>query len=82
MMMTGAKRFIGGDNMLSFNLPGNITKDHGNAMTIELNASDTYTMRFSRTRKQRRTVLAVHENIYNDQLQAIFTEVTGLATHL
>lgn len=55
-------------------------------MTVELRADDTYTVIF----KHLKTInympvikdVASFERVYAEQLQDIFTQVTGLATHL
>lgn len=83
--MTGAKDFLGSKDTLSFSLPGGagFCKDGINRAAITLNASDTYDMKFYRLRKGRPLVtVAAHEGVYNDQLQAVFKDVTGLDTHL
>lgn len=78
--MTGAKHFIAHHNALTFRIP----KANGiNVIKIELSPLlDTYIMTFSRIHGMKLTEVAKLDNIYHDQLQTIFTEQTGLATHL
>jgi len=85
--MTGAKNLIAGageDRSLTFRLPK--SKDGINAVKITLDPSDTYTVRFFRIGDRRtayaQTDKSVHEDIYADMLQELFTRVTGLYTHL
>lgn len=51
-------------------------------MKITLNAMDTYDMGFISLRKDEIKTVAAHKGIYDDMLQSIFTQVTGLNTHL
>lgn len=68
-----------------------------NRLCVTLNGDDTYTMRFYRHtngglrvnhkkgtaefREPKDTEVKKYEHIYRDQLQELFTEVTGLYTH-
>lgn len=47
-----------------------------------MNGSDLYKLDFIKIRKENVDVLHTYDNIYGDQLQDIFTEVTGLHTTL
>ncbi len=82
--MTGSRNFVGDTNSLSFRVVH--AKDGINACQIKLDPSDTYTVRFYRVGDRRtgykHTDKSVHEDIYFDQLQELFTRVTGLYTHL
>jgi hypothetical protein len=80
LAMTGAKFLVGGDNFLMFKLPR--AKDGINKVRITLNASDTYDLDFFRLRGTKVSQVAHVEDIYNDQLQEIFTQHTGLYTSL
>lgn len=76
--MTGAKNFgIMSDRTgIAFSIPrANSVK----YVRIILNSMDTYDMEFLNTKIQ---VIAKDNDIYNDQLQSIFTARTGLYTHL
>jgi hypothetical protein len=82
--MTGARNFVGDATSLTFRLPK--AKDGINAVKITLDPSDTYTVRFFRVGDRRTnyaiTDKSVHEDIYADSLQELFTRKTGLYTHL
>lgn len=79
--MTGAKNLaFDKDGSLTFRIgrnAGNI-----NAVKIELGASDLYTMKFMKIRKHNVTVAKEFDGVYNDQLQKVFTSVTGMHTSL
>jgi hypothetical protein len=75
-IMTGAKLFIGSENSVSFKIGQNC--HHINAVRVVFDPSDTYTMEFYRGKKLVQTC----SDVYCDQLQSIFTEVTGLRTRL
>lgn len=87
--MTGAKHFVGGDDMLSFQIAAkNDRKIKG--CRILLTPSDTYTMTFLKKAKKDPVfglsigmdIASVHENVYAEDLQRIFTSETGLETRL
>jgi hypothetical protein len=82
--MTGCKNFVGTENALTFKIPR--AKDGINACEIKLEPSDTYKVRFFRVGDRRtgykHTDKSVHEDIYCDSLQDLFTRVTGLYTSL
>ena len=91
LVMTGAKPVVDG-NTLRLTLCKNFSK--ANRLYITLEADDTYTMRFFRytagrvSKKtyewvpEKITEIKTVEGVYCDMLQAIFTEVTGMYTHL
>ncbi len=88
---TGAKEFNTKGNNLRFRIPRNASK--ANMVEITLNGLDLYDMKFTKYTPfhlNKKTfewveekVVEVREfkDIYCDQLQALFTEVTGLYTH-
>lgn len=90
--MTGAKMFVGDKNSLRFRIGKNMSK--ANTITIELRGDDTYDMTFQRVTMPRislktgkyiegkEDVIKKFSGIFFDQLQELFTEVTGLYTHL
>lgn len=83
LAMTGAKNLVYSqqqNNYLSFKIGRN--KSGANYIKIVLNSMDTYDMKFIKIFKDKMTTVAEFENIYNDQLQEIFTDVTGLYTSL
>ena len=87
VVMTGAKNFLKDERSLSFRIPKALQGI--NYVKISLNSMDTYDMEFGRIRNKAHSVvyydykvMAVVNDVYADQLQEIFTEHTGLATHL
>jgi hypothetical protein len=81
--MTGAKNLVGSDQSLSMQLPN--AKCDGIRCTgvrIILDANDTYTVEAVSVRNHQYKVLATRSDVYCDNLQAIFTSLTGLDTHL
>ena len=90
--VTGAKKFIGNDNWLSFRIGRNGSK--ANYVKITLSPMDTYTVEFMRISMPRfnsktlsfseykETLIAKREDVYCDQLQDVFTEITGLVTRM
>jgi hypothetical protein len=61
-------------------------KSKANLLSIQYNFdTDSYTMTFWRTGKSwdsMVTEVQIFSNVYCDRLQALFTEFTGMATHL
>ncbi len=92
LAMTGAKHLIGTDNTLQMTLPKNMSK--ANRLKIILNGNDLYDVIFTKytpfkyfpkTGKIRdETIITIKDfkNVYNNQLQELFTSVTGFNTHL
>lgn len=81
--MTGAKGFVGGENMLMFSLPARFAKDGINKVRITLEPSDTYKVEFMKIRgTQPVKVIAEVEDVYCDSLRRVFTSHTGLDTRL
>jgi hypothetical protein len=88
--MTGSYNFLSGKDegqeFLRMHLRKN--KSKANRLQITLNAMDTYNVHFYRfwisakTKEMNNDTVEYFENIYNDQLQEIFTRVTGLNTSL
>lgn len=80
--MTGSKNFAGSEDALCMHLTKNKAK--AKYLRIELNANDTYTMIFRKaiTKDHTFPIVARIEGVYCDMLQPIFTQVTGLDTHL
>lgn len=89
-VMTGAHSFAAGDKELSFKLPrkSGYVRNGICYVSIKLDPSDTYTMRFGKfTGSLSKGNLAFkiveeHPDLYFDNLQDVFTRVTGLDTHL
>lgn len=84
MAMTGAKNFVGGENFLSFKLPGGggFAKSGINFVRVVLDPCDTYTVTFSRIRGSKVVEISTHGDVYCDQLQDVFETATGLFTRL
>ena len=80
LVMTGSKNLIAGKDSISMKLTKN--KSGANYLRITLNAMDTYKMEFISIRSAKMTAKKTFEGIYNDQLQELFTEATGLYTRL
>jgi hypothetical protein len=96
LAMTGSKHLCAGKNFLSMTLAGN--KSKANHLKITLTPADTYTMEFTKYTKPRiktdrngkaigftsEKITGVEklEDVYNDQLQELFTRITGLETSL
>ena len=96
IVMTGSKDFIGDKDTLRMSLARN--SSGANRLEITLNGLDLYDMRFYRrtggkmklnhkTQTAEFTPLkekdiAVFHDIYCDQLEELFTEVTGLETRM
>lgn len=80
-IMTGATAFVSGTNYLSFRFK---MCKFTNMLKIILMDDDTYRMEFYKynQRKYEAVMVKEYNGIYCDQLQDIFTSVTGLYTHL
>jgi hypothetical protein len=80
--MTGAKNFVKNDKdkSITFKIPkakGGITH-----INIQLTSSDLYNVRFISIRGVDMKIVKMVKGVYNDQLQSIFTQYTGLNTSL
>ena len=90
IMMTGSKNFINIGNGLTMHLTRN--KIGAKYLKIELTVFDTYTMIFSTSKKimsktigikvDTHVILQTIENVYCDDLQRHFTNITGLETSM
>ena len=78
--MTGSRDFVAAKNMLRMKLVHN--KSRASYLTIILADDDTYSMQFWKLVKATMKVLETVEGVYCDQLQAVFTDITGLDTHI
>lgn len=76
--MTGAKNFgiMSGKRGLAFQIP---MRNGVRGVRVYLNGMDTYDMEFLNRKFEVKNRV---EGVYNDQLQGVFTEQTGLYTHL
>ena len=84
--MTGSRDFIDMGNGLRMSLTRN--KTSANRLDIIYDAgTDLYNMRFFRKTFSKKTFeskskdVEVHEGIFFDMLEEVFTQVTGLYTH-
>jgi hypothetical protein len=80
LCMLGASNLGCTDNRLCFKIGRNCKGvTH---IKITLNSLDLYDMEFLRIRGPKITVLAEHNNIYNDMMHSIIEAETGLNTSL
>ena len=91
-VMTGSKNYLAEENTLRMHLAKN--KSGANRLRITLNWNDLYSLEFYRHipgKLNKNTLeytndaveaVAEFDDVYCDQLQSIFTQVTGLYTHL
>lgn len=80
--MTGAKQIYAVENGLQFKLPANFAKNKINFVVIRLNFMDLYDIEFGYIRGNTYKAVEKVEDVYCEDLQRIFTEITGLDTHL
>ena len=88
--MTGAKDFLSfshGEEFghgLQFALPARSANGGINRVTVRLDPTDTYTVSFFRIthRGMHVTPVDVYNDVHAEDLRRIFTEATGLDTHL
>lgn len=84
IVMTGARDFIGGDNYFMFSLPKGFAKDGINKIRITLDWTDTYIFEalkvFPGPELKFDTIQKL-DYVYADDLEDIFTSITGLDTH-
>lgn len=95
VVMTGSKKFVDFGNSISMKLSRNVSG--AQYLKIELTPADVYIMTFAKIKKvlnkeyaalgvkiyddEIQTVKEI-ENVYCDELQSVFTSVTGLYTRL
>lgn len=82
LAMTGSKNLT----TTKYSLNMNLSKNNASAkfLTVELEENDTYTMTFSKLKKGTFEFIICQQKtgVLFDQMQAVFTEVTGLRTSL
>lgn len=76
--MTGARNFVSSSNSLGFKLPSRSAKNGINFVLVTLNSMDTYDVKFKKIWNMKITEISSHEGIYDDMLQPLFVEETGL----
>lgn len=79
--MTGAKNFVRDDSNMTISFSIGRNAHSINGVRIRLTSMDLYDMTFIRMRKFEFKEVSHAYGIYNDQLQEIFTQHTGLETH-
>ena len=80
--MTGMKHGIALPDGLSFRLPSGFARNGINYVKITLTPMDDYDMEFMSIRGLKVKSINSMTGIYADMLQSIFTNETGLDTHL
>ncbi|NTZ48354.1 hypothetical protein FCM30_21690 [Lelliottia aquatilis] len=82
--MTGAKNFLALTPGLQLDLPkkAHFVKNGITRFCVELTPADTYTIKTWKIRGMNAQLVDTQENVYCDELQSVFTELTGLDTHL
>lgn len=80
--MTGSKNFVSGSSTLTMKLAKN--KSDAGYLKIHLTSFDLYDMSFFKvnTRDYLPFVVTEVSNVYAEDLQSIFTDITGLYTRL
>ncbi|EJQ9383877.1 hypothetical protein ABDM08_004884 [Salmonella enterica] len=82
--MTGAKQFCyfddNGEYGLCFRLPARFARHGINVVRIKLTWQDTYEVTFFCVSSNKNKKVFQRTDVYFDELQNIFTEVTGLDT--
>ncbi|WP_241190963.1 hypothetical protein, partial [Enterobacter asburiae] len=83
-VMTGAKNYMALKSGLQLDLPkkAHYVKNGISRLWIELTPADTYTIKAWKIRGMNAQLVDTIENVYCDELQSTFTELTGLDTHL
>ncbi|MCB5201690.1 hypothetical protein LH464_04255 [Neorhizobium sp. T786] len=78
--MTGAKSFVGGSDLLQFDLPRGFAANKATKVRITLDVSDTYTMAFYQWNAKKLDMKQLSEipGVYADDIRRIFTSETGL----
>jgi hypothetical protein len=88
LVMTGSHSLVSNRTKQSLSMKLRRNKSRANYLTISLNAMDTYDMLFisykinSKTQELKMDTIKELNVIYNDQLEEMFTHVTGLYTSL
>jgi len=80
--MTGATLSCTLAGELKIALPARMSRHNITLVQVRLDVSDTYTMIFRRLRRGAMEDVETVMGVYCDQLQEVFTDITGLATHL
>lgn len=79
-VMTGAKNFVAGTDYIAFQIPRNKAK--AKWVKIQLTPADLYKIELSAVRDYMPTTIAERDDVFCDELELAFGEMTGLATSL
>lgn len=79
LVMLGAHTLLASPDALTFRVRGSPKVSH---VTVRLDPSDTYTLRFCRVRGTRVAEVAEVSFVYCDQLRDVISQHTGLYTSL
>jgi hypothetical protein len=83
VLMTGTKNFVKDSEKRTLRMKLSRNAVKAQYLTIKLTAMDDYNLEFTSYNKNlEKKIIKEYEGIYVDQLQEIFTEVTGLYTSL
>lgn len=82
LVMTGAREVVVTARGLQFRLPATFAVRGINMVRVELDPSDTYTVQAGRWAGLDFKEKDRAERVYADQLQSVFTRLTGFDTHL
>jgi len=82
LAMTGAKDLLGSSDSLMFRLPSGFAKGDINTVKITLDWTDTYIIEVMRLGPLPGEVVGKVNYVYADDLQKVFSNLTGLDTHL
>jgi hypothetical protein len=83
LLLTGSKNLVKDDIRKSLTMRLTSNKVKAQYFIVTLCENDTYSIEFvSVNRNFDKIVKASYQGVYNDMLQSIFTEVTGLYTKL
>lgn len=74
-IMMGTRFKVGDDNSLRFDVRGSRKVTH---VKVTLNAQDTYDIAFLKVRGTKVTEVSTSEGVYNDMLQDVIENHTGL----
>ncbi|KKL63739.1 hypothetical protein LCGC14_2172130 [marine sediment metagenome] len=76
--MTGAKNFVCDNSSMSFQIPQTMTRDRISHIKITLNSMDTYDIKYFNIRGVNIKIIDTFEGVYNDMLQEVISNRTGL----
>lgn len=80
--MTGAKDLIGNTDSLMFRLPRGFAKGGINLVKISLRQTDTYSVEALKLDPAECKIIERVDFVFAEDLQRLFTRITGLDTHL